>query len=83
MHNLANTYLEIGNMEQAIYWYSQAIKYGPHLWQSYQNLGAIYYQLGELEKAGELFSQAVEINPGDESLRKNWEIIKNTKALKR
>ena len=82
MHNLANTYLEIGNVEQAIYWYAQAIKYGPHLWQSYQNLGAIYYQLGELEKAEELFARAVEINPNDENLKKNLEIIRIQKALK-
>ncbi|MEK7622867.1 MAG: tetratricopeptide repeat protein [Patescibacteria group bacterium] len=41
MHNLANIYVRLGQLEEAIKWYESALKNKPSLWQSEQQLKAV------------------------------------------
>ena len=41
MHNLGNTYVRLGKLEEAIKMYEAALKNKPTLWQSEQQLKAV------------------------------------------
>ncbi|MDZ7586237.1 MAG: tetratricopeptide repeat protein [Patescibacteria group bacterium] len=41
MHNLGNTYVQMGRFEEAIKWYEEALKNKPSLWQSQKQIQAV------------------------------------------
>jgi len=62
-------------IKQAISNYLSAIKYNPHLWQSYQSLGYVYFDLKMYDKATEYLNHAIEINPSNMALQYNLGLI--------
>ena len=52
-----------GKYDEAISYYTQAIKLNPKHERAYNNLGVIFYKKGNTEKAIEYFKQAVAVNP--------------------
>jgi len=62
-------------LQEAIDNYGLAIKYNPNLWQSYQNLGIIFFSNKQYDYAIEYFDKAIAVNPYNETLKQNREII--------
>ncbi|MFH0942897.1 MAG: tetratricopeptide repeat protein [Candidatus Beckwithbacteria bacterium] len=73
MHNLANTYLQLNQPDEAIKWYQEALKNKPSLWQSHVQLGVIYYQLGQLDLAREELEKALQLQPENKQIKQMLE----------
>src|SRR6266481_993359 len=61
--NLANIYLESGNMAQGIALHQQILKLKPQFVDSYFNLGLAYYNLGDFTQAQSYLQQAIALRP--------------------
>ncbi|MFC1756198.1 tetratricopeptide repeat protein [Patescibacteria group bacterium] len=64
MHNLANTLMQLGYIEEARAIFAQSIQINPDLFQSYHKLGLLEYELGNPERAMQFFIKTLEIEPG-------------------
>ena len=62
-YNRGNKYREQGNLDQAIYDYSKAIKANSKYSKAYYNRANSYVKQGKLAEAIEDYTKAVEINP--------------------
>lgn len=78
MHNLARTFLEIGEKERAREQFLRSLEVNPNLYQSYFALGALEYNKQNYTNAKYYFTKALEIEPSYEDAKKALEItLKN------
>lgn len=69
-HNRANSFVQLGNLDEAEKGYLAALKYNPSLWQSALQLGALYNHQNKGEMRDLYLSKALEINPNSADLWK-------------
>jgi serine/threonine protein kinase/tetratricopeptide (TPR) repeat protein len=60
---LANSYEQLGTLQQAEGTYKQAIALRPHYWAPYNWLGVFYYHQARFHEASEMFRQVVALAP--------------------
>ena len=63
IHNLGNTYLQIGQLENAELALLKSLEVNPVLYQSMHKLGLIYYNTGDFERSKFYFAKSLEIEP--------------------
>jgi len=61
--NLGTSYLDFGDIDQAIYYFNKAIQIDPNFAQAYYNRGTFYDNQGNSSQAISDFTKAIEINP--------------------
>lgn len=61
--NLGNTHLDLGEYEDAIRCFQEALKLTPNAADYLLNLGMTYYRMGEFEKAAAVFARVRQIRP--------------------
>ena len=59
----ANKLVGKGNVDDAMDYYKQAIKFNPNYADSYNNMGNLFADMGNLEAASDCYKQAIKINP--------------------
>ena len=59
----ANKYKELGQFDNAIKSYEEAIQFNPNYVEAYYNLGELQHQLGNFDKAVRNFKKIVSISP--------------------
>lgn len=64
-YNLGLAHDEKGLLNEATYYYRQALKIKPDYPQALSNLGIIYARSGKLAEAIDLFKKALDIKPDD------------------
>lgn len=74
---LGDTYLILGNVEQAIYAYRQAIRLAPHRHEAYHNLGTIHEQRGEYRSALALYQEALKRTDDNAAHAQSWNGLGN------
>jgi len=79
MHNLGNTYLQIGQIELAKEQYIKALKIDPSLFQSAFQLGRIEYYYKNYPRAIEYMKLALKINPNYDDAKNALKIIEAIK----
>ena len=62
---LAETHLELSNLDAAVRAYKRATTLNPQFITAYHNLGGIYMQQGEFQKAIEAFQRITQLDEGD------------------
>ena len=65
INNMANTLLEIGDLDSAVKHYKKAIKIKPDFTNALANLGAALSQKGDFEAAILSYKKAININPSN------------------
>ncbi|MCS6814912.1 MAG: tetratricopeptide repeat protein, partial [Cyanobacteria bacterium] len=74
--NRALTCYELGDKENAVIYYTQALRLNPHNDSAYNNRGLVYVELGNPQEAMADFCQALVINPDNVSARFNLGYVK-------
>ena len=73
---LARVYVVIGGeYDQAISEYQHLLELGADSARVYNNMGIAYFLKGEIRKAAQSFNQAVDLDPTDEGIKGNFELI--------
>lgn len=62
--NLAGSYYNLGDYQNSLYYFEQAIKLKPRVAEYHCNAGALYAKGGDLSAALQAFEQAAVLNPG-------------------
>jgi len=70
-NNLGNSYMDVGNIEQALVALERAVEINPSLAECRTNLGNIYLKKDRTEDAIYQYRTALEINPGDAKTHNN------------
>ena len=76
-HNLANSYLQIGNLEEAEQYFLEALEYNPDLYQSYYSLALVSYKQGNLEQTRKYLERSLSINPSYAPARQAEQALQN------
>lgn len=63
LNNSGLTYLQLGELQQAVDAFEQAIEHHPDYLASYQNLGSLLVQAGQDQPAAVLFNESLTRNP--------------------
>ena len=61
--NQGLSYSDLGNYDQAIFYYDQAIKKNPEYTMAYNNRGNVFCRMGNYEKAIIDYNRAIDFNP--------------------
>lgn len=56
---------EEGQLEEAVFYYQQALNENPNLQQVHYNLGIVLYQQGDLLEAYQSYKKAIALQPDD------------------
>ncbi len=78
-YNLANSYYEKGNLEEALFRLEQAAKSATtkeEKYKAYHNIGNVLMQNKKCKEATEAFKNALRNNPSDEETRYNFALAK-------
>ena len=78
---LGNTYVQSGQLEQAILAYQKAIELDPDYGAAYANMGVVYYQLQQFDLAALQYQKALELNPDDGEVAYNLGALYVQQAL--
>ena len=78
---LGNSYYEVGQWDQAVAAYQQAITLDPNYQAAYANLGVAYYQQQQFELAISQYKKALELNPNDNEVAYNLGALYVQQAL--
>ena len=70
-NNLGNSYMDIGNLDQALLALKRATEINPSLAESRTNLGNVYLKLGQIDDAIYQYQKALDINPDDAKTHNN------------
>jgi tetratricopeptide (TPR) repeat protein len=70
-NNLGNSYVDVGNLEQAQIALERAVEINPSLAESRTNLGNVYLKKGRIEDAMSQYEAALQINPADSKTHNN------------
>lgn len=62
--NIAHTFLEQGNHEEALKYYKKAVEANPGFAEPYYFIGKLFVDSGDLKQAEEYFRKSIEIEPG-------------------
>lgn len=68
---LGRYYQELGNLDTALYYYTNAEKIGDDFSQVHNNLGIVYYTLGKFDLALKEYEQAIAIEPNNREVYYN------------
>lgn len=63
IHNLGNTYMQLGQLDKAEETLKQSLEINPNLYQSIHKLGLIEYNKGNVENAKQLFRETLQFDP--------------------
>ena len=72
-NNLGNAFARQGNLEAAIYHYTEGLKMNAENANIHNNLGNVLSKQGKLEKAVLHYSKALEVNPGFKEAQYNFQ----------
>jgi tetratricopeptide (TPR) repeat protein len=78
---LGNSYYEVGQWDQAIAAYQQAITLDPNYQAAYANLGVAYYQQQQFDLAVSQYKKALELDPNDGEVAYNLGALYVQQAL--
>jgi tetratricopeptide (TPR) repeat protein len=78
---LGNSYYEVGQWDQAVAAYQQAITLDPNYQAAYANLGVTYYQQQQFELAISQYKKALELDPNDGEVAYNLGALYVQQAL--
>ena len=67
--DLGNTFLMMGNKEEAVTQYRKALAIKPNFLDAHKNLGLVLASKGEMEEAGYHFEAVLRANPDDKMAR--------------
>jgi tetratricopeptide (TPR) repeat protein len=70
-NNLGNSYIDVGNIEQALVALERAVEINPSLAECRTNLGNIYLKKDRIEDAINQYRTALQINPADAKTHNN------------
>jgi len=70
-NNLGNSYVDVGNIEQALVAFERGVEINPSLAECRTNLGNIYLRKDRIEDAIYQYRAALEINPADAKTHNN------------
>jgi len=70
-NNLGNSYMDVGNIEQALVALERAVEINPSLAECRTNLGNIYLKKDRIEDAINQYRAALQINPADAKTHNN------------
>ena len=70
-NNLGNSYMDVGNIEQALVAIERAVEINPSLAECRTNLGNIYLKKDRIEDAINQYRAALQINPADAKTHNN------------
>jgi tetratricopeptide (TPR) repeat protein len=70
-NNLGNSYMDVGNIEQALVAFERAVEINPSLAECQTNLGNVYLKMDRIEDAIDQYRAALEINPSDAKTHNN------------
>jgi len=69
---MANCHNRLGDTDQAILEYHQALRMDPMYVEAYNNLGVLYYKKGDYQAALKAFESAMKLQPDDPEIAKNY-----------
>lgn len=76
-----NSFVQSGQLENAVIAYEAAIEQDDSYQSAYANLGVVYYQLGQLDEAAQQYERALELNPSDGDVAYNLGALRLQQAL--
>jgi tetratricopeptide (TPR) repeat protein len=80
---MALLYRKEGNLDLAEEFYMKGLKYSPHNFEFFFNLGLLYLEEGKLDSAEEHFEKSLELNPNNPAAIRIWQLFMIVKAIQK
>ena len=72
--------VEKSSLDEAIYFYNQAIKYNPNIHYFYTNLAQVYLAKGDFDKVKNFINKALDLDPSDGESHRILSVITDYKT---